>query len=96
MVHFRRGTALHHISFKAPVTHAAFSPDGKYFAITHGTQIQVWETLSAIAREFAPFVLHRTYTGHAGDVVSICWSKTSRSVYIFPRPGEELMMTDIS
>lgn len=38
----------------------------------------MWNTPSYLAREFAPFVLHRTYTGHHDDVVSITWSKTSR------------------
>ncbi|KAK4688689.1 periodic tryptophan protein 2, partial [Tremellales sp. Uapishka_1] len=78
LVHFRKGTVLHHMNFKKPVQAVSFSPDGKYIAITHGHHIQVWETPSHLAREFAPFVLHRTYTGHFDEVVSIQWSKTSR------------------
>ncbi|RSH91464.1 hypothetical protein EHS25_009763 [Saitozyma podzolica] len=78
LVHVRKGTVLHRISFKKAVNHAAFSPDGKYIAVTHGNMVQVWTTPSALAREFAPFTLHREYTGHHDDVVSIAWSKTSR------------------
>ncbi|WWC72243.1 uncharacterized protein I206_106205 [Kwoniella pini CBS 10737] len=78
LVHFRKGTVIHHISFKHKVNHVSFSPDGKYIAITHGHKIQVWKTPSTLVREFAPFELHREYTGHHDEVVSVCWSKTSR------------------
>lgn len=40
--------------------------------------MQVWQTPSHLAREFAPFNLHRTYTGHYDDVLSIEWSADSR------------------
>lgn len=69
---------LHHMNFKKPVSAVAFAPNGKHFAITHGNHIQVWRTPSHLAREFAPFVLHREYTGHQDDVLSITWSKSSR------------------
>lgn len=78
LVHFRKGAVLHHISFNAPVYAAAFSPDGKFFAISHNYGVQVWKTPSVLVREFAPFELYRTYTGHQGDVVGITWSKTGR------------------
>jgi len=52
----------------------------RFIAATHGSQIQVWQTPSHLAREFAPFVLHRTYTGHYDDVLSITWSSDSRCV----------------
>jgi len=66
------------MNFKHPVVDAKFSPDGKYIAVTHGHHIHVWKTPSHLVREFAPFVLHRVYTGHHDDVTSICWSKSSR------------------
>ncbi|WRT69994.1 uncharacterized protein IL334_006987 [Kwoniella shivajii] len=78
LVHFRKGTVLHHISFKGKVNHVSFSPDGKYIAITHGHKIHVWKTPSHLVREFAPFELHREYSGHHDEVTSVCWSKTSR------------------
>ncbi|GHJ86265.1 hypothetical protein NliqN6_2667 [Naganishia liquefaciens] len=77
-VHFRKGTVLHHINFKAKVLASSFSPDGKYIAVTHGNQTHVWKTPSHLVREFAPFVLHRVYTGHHDEVTSITWSRSSR------------------
>ncbi|CEQ40342.1 SPOSA6832_01966, partial [Sporobolomyces salmonicolor] len=72
LVNFKRSTVLHHFNFKKPVRDIKFSPDGK--------RIQVWHTPSHLAREFAPFNLHRTYTGHYDDVLSIQWSADSRSL----------------
>ncbi|GAA6015060.1 hypothetical protein JCM11491_001645 [Sporobolomyces phaffii] len=78
LVNFKRSTVLHHFNFKKPVKDIQFSPNGKFIAVTHGSQIQVWHTPSHLAREFAPFNLHRTYTGHYDDVLSITWSADSR------------------
>ncbi|EIW78530.1 WD40 repeat-like protein [Coniophora puteana RWD-64-598 SS2] len=78
LVNFRRGTVLHHFNFKKPVKDIQFSPDGRYIAVTHGSHVQVWRTPNHLAREFAPFVLHRTYTGHHDDVLSIRWSPDSQ------------------
>ncbi|KAJ6487922.1 WD40-repeat-containing domain protein [Mycena sanguinolenta] len=77
LVNFRRGVILHHFNFHKPVKDIKFSPDGKYIAVTHGTQIQVWRTPNHLVREFAPFNLHRTYTGHHDEVLSIQWSPDS-------------------
>jgi periodic tryptophan protein 2 len=52
--------------------------------VSHGKQIQVWNAPGS-NKEFAPFVLHRTYTGHYDDVVAIDWSPDSRCVP-FPCP----------
>ncbi|BGP02615.1 putative WD repeat protein [Rhodotorula toruloides ATCC 204091] len=78
LVNFKRSTVLHHFNFKKAVRDIKFSPDGKFIAVTHGSQVQVWQTPSHLAREFAPFNLHRTYTGHYDDVLSITWSADSR------------------
>lgn len=78
LVNITRRTVLHHINFKAPARDMQFSPDGKFIAVTHGSQVQVWRTPSHLVREFAPFVLHRTYTGHFDDVLSISWTADSR------------------
>ncbi|KDQ58678.1 hypothetical protein JAAARDRAFT_34512 [Jaapia argillacea MUCL 33604] len=78
LVNFRRGVVLHHFNFHKPVKDVKFSPDGKYIAVTHDTHIQVWRTPNHLAREFAPFVLHRTYTGHHDQVLSIEWSRDSK------------------
>ncbi|KAG8902198.1 hypothetical protein FRB99_004780 [Tulasnella sp. 403] len=78
LVNFRRGTVLHHFNLKRPVKDIQFSPDGKYIAVTHGAHVQVWQTPNHLLREFAPFVLHRTYTGHHDDVISLRWTADSR------------------
>lgn len=78
LVHFRKGTVIYHMSFNAPVHACSFSPNGKYFAVSHNNGVQVWETPSLLVRDFAPFVLHGTYTGHQDEVVGITWSKTGR------------------
>ncbi|THV01919.1 WD40 repeat-like protein [Dendrothele bispora CBS 962.96] len=79
LVNFKRGVVLHHFNFKKSVNDIKFSPDGKFIAVTHGAHIQVWRTPNHLAREFAPFILHRTYTGHHDDVLSIQWASDSKS-----------------
>ncbi|KAF8591248.1 WD40 repeat-like protein [Ramaria rubella] len=78
LVNFRRAVVLHHFNFKKKVNAIEFSPDGKYIAATHESHIQVWRTPNHLIREFAPFVLHREYTGHHDEVLSIEWSPDSR------------------
>ncbi|PKI85088.1 U3 snoRNP protein [Malassezia vespertilionis] len=76
LVNTNRRALLAHMNFKLPVRDVQFSPDGRFLAVTHGTHVQVWRTPSVLVREFAPFVLHRTYTGHSDDVLSISWSRS--------------------
>ncbi|TDL25193.1 WD repeat protein [Rickenella mellea] len=78
LVNFRRGVELHHFNFHKPVKAIRFSPDGRYIAVTHDSQVQVWRTPNHLIREFAPFTLHRTYVGHHDEVLSIEWSPDSR------------------
>ncbi|TEB34224.1 WD40 repeat-like protein [Coprinellus micaceus] len=78
LVNAKRGTVLHHFNFKQKVKAIKFSPNGKYIAVTHGSHVQVWCTPNHLVREFAPFNLHRTYTGHHDDVLSIEWSPDSQ------------------
>ncbi|KAA1472461.1 WD repeat protein [Dentipellis sp. KUC8613] len=78
LVNFRRGVVLHHLNFKKPVKAVKFSPDGKYIAVSHDSHVQVWKTPNHLIREFAPFELHRTYTGHHDEVLGIEWSPDSK------------------
>ncbi|KAI0251220.1 WD repeat protein [Lactifluus subvellereus] len=78
LVNFRRGVVLHHFNFKKPVNAVEFSPNGSFIAMTHESHVQVWKTPNHLVREFAPFILHRTYTGHHDEVLSIEWSPDSR------------------
>ncbi|KAJ7064813.1 quinon protein alcohol dehydrogenase-like superfamily [Mycena amicta] len=66
LVNYRRGVVLHHFNFKNP-----------FIAVTHGAHLEVWRTPNHLAREFAPFNLHRTYTGHQDEVLSIQWAPDS-------------------
>ncbi|KDQ06907.1 hypothetical protein BOTBODRAFT_181182 [Botryobasidium botryosum FD-172 SS1] len=78
LVNYRRGVVLHHFNFHKAVKAIKFSPNGKFIAVSHDTHIQVWRTPNHLLREFAPFVLHRTYTGHHDEVLSIQWSPDSK------------------
>jgi periodic tryptophan protein 2 len=80
LVNFRRGIVLHHFNFKKPVNAIEFSPNGSFIAVTHESHVQVWKTPNHLVREFAPFNLHRTYTGHHDEVLSIVWSPDSQFV----------------
>ena len=75
LVHLLRRIILCRMRLKRThkVRDLVFSPDGQFFAITQERQFQVWRTPGA-AREFAPFVLHRTYGSHSDDILSVAWS----------------------
>lgn len=79
LVNFLRRTVLHHFNLKDVVHDLQFSPDGKYFAVAAGRQVQVWRTPDQKDdRQFAPFVRHQVYLGMFDDVTSITWSDDSR------------------
>ncbi|KAL3422868.1 hypothetical protein PVAG01_04615 [Phlyctema vagabunda] len=84
LTNVQRRIALHHFSFKSPVSALAFSPSGRHFAVGVGRHIEVWHTPSTPDTnvdgelEFAPFVKHRVYTGHYDTVQSLEWSSDSR------------------
>ncbi len=73
----RARCVLHHMRFKGPVAAARFSPDGAFFALCVGKLLQVWRT-PALAREFAPFQLHRTYAGPYEALSCVAWSPCGR------------------
>ncbi|KAI8469923.1 MAG: WD40 repeat-like protein [Monoraphidium minutum] len=73
VVHRGRRVLLHHVSFKAPVRAAGFSPDGAYVAVGVGKLLQVWHTPST-AKSMAPMRLHRTYGGCHDDITALDWS----------------------
>jgi periodic tryptophan protein 2 len=78
LVQFHRGIVLHRFQLKQAVRQVAFSWNAQYMAVTHGKHLQVWCTLAATAqREFAPLVLHRTYTGPSDSVTCLDWSRDS-------------------
>lgn len=77
LVHFARGVVLSHINFKEVVLDIKFSPNGRYIAVTHGKQIQLWKT-PMLEKEFAPLRLSKTYAHHADAVTFLEWSSDSR------------------
>ena len=48
----------------------------RYFAVTHGRRVQVWEA-PGHSRDFAPFSLYSTFPGHYDDTHCIDWSHDS-------------------
>eukprot|EP00536_Pseudo-nitzschia_multiseries_P010973 jgi/Psemu1/204669/e_gw1.354.56.1 len=72
-----RGVVLHRFRFKRKVLDAKFSPCGRYLGVTHGKHVQVWLAPNHLRKEFAPLVLHRTYTGQSQDTTHIEWSEDS-------------------
>lgn len=84
LTNFPRRLALHHFSFKSPVSALAFSPSGHYFIVGLGRLLEVWHTPSIAegdaqeGLEFAPFVRHRVHAGHSDTVQSVEWSSDSR------------------
>ena len=76
LINTERRIILNHFNFKGVVNDIKFSPNGRYVAVTHGKHVQVWRA-PGFTVEFAPFILHRTYTGHYDEVVHIDWSSDS-------------------
>lgn len=77
LINLKRKAVLYHFNFKRPVFDLKFSPNGRYFAVTHAKDVQVWHA-PCHKKEFAPFSLYKTYTGHYDDTVCIDWSSDSR------------------
>lgn len=81
LVNLRRGVVLHHINFHDKVGAAVFSPDGAHIAIAIGRKLQIWKTPSLDdEKQFAPFILHRTYLGHFAGITHVEWSKDGRFI----------------
>jgi periodic tryptophan protein 2 len=82
--HITRRIVLYHFTFRSPLTALDFSPSGTHFAAAFDRQIEVWHTPDTPdtsvqgGLEFAPFVKHRTYTGHYDEVTSLQWAGDSR------------------
>ena len=83
LTHLARRIVLYHFSLPAEATALSFAPSGRLFAVAVGRQVQVWHTpatpdVAEGGLEFAPFVRHRTYTGHYDTIHAIEWSGDSR------------------
>ena len=76
LMNYSRMLVLARIHFKRKVYDIKFSPDDKYFAITHNNGCQIWKT-PGIIREFSPLVLCRTIGKHHDEVVCLDWSSDS-------------------
>ncbi len=92
LVNFHRSVVLHRFTFKKNVRVCTFSPCSLYFAVSYGNHIQVWYA-PGLRREFAPFVLHRTYTGLGDAVISIQWSSDSSVIMGSSRNGTARIWT---
>jgi len=72
-VNVARRCVLHHMRFKAAVSACRFSPCGRRFAVAVGRLVQLWRT-PALAKEFSPFQLLRTFAGPSEAVSCLDWS----------------------
>jgi periodic tryptophan protein 2 len=68
---------LYRFNFKKCPDALEFSPNGDFFAITHGRIVQIWKTPGK-QRVFMPFVLHKTFGGHHDNILSLFWSPDSK------------------
>ena len=72
-VNLLRQVVLAQIHFKKPVSVAAFSPDSKIVAVSHGRHVQLWRC-PPLLTQFRPLTLLRTITGHYEEVRCMDWS----------------------
>lgn len=77
LINFKKHVVLHRFNFKKAVTCLVFSPCDEFFAVSHGTHVQVWRS-PGLHKQFNPFIRLRTYTGHHMDVTCINWSSDSQ------------------
>lgn len=77
LINLVRKLIIHYHSFKERVYAAKYSPNGKLFAVGLEKTVQVWKT-PGYQREFTPFVLHNTYSGHYKPVTNLDWSSDGR------------------
>lgn len=77
MINFARRAILHRFNLKKRVRALQFSPDSRFLAASNGNHIQVWNSPD-LQVEFSPLALHRTYTGHHEEIVSVSWSPAGR------------------
>jgi periodic tryptophan protein 2 len=81
LVNRHRRALLCHFSFKAPVSAASFSPNGKYVAAAVGRVLQVWRA-PGLGKQLSPMRLHRSYGGCHDDIAALDWSSDSRFVAV--------------
>jgi periodic tryptophan protein 2 len=77
LINLLRRVVLSHFDFKSRVYALAFSPNGRFFAVSNQRNVRVWRT-PGLFKEFAPFELVRTFTGMYDDVIGLDWSLDSR------------------
>jgi len=59
---------------KPTISCAKFSPDGGYFVVGVGKELQVWQVPDKPYPEYSAFMLLRTYTGFREEVTCVDWS----------------------
>ncbi|XP_014678751.1 PREDICTED: periodic tryptophan protein 2 homolog [Priapulus caudatus] len=78
---------LHRFSFHAPVHDVKFSPDGRQFAVTKDSLIQVFHAPGPYTNEVNPFALYRTFYGAYDATTCIDWTTDSR---VFAAGGNDM------
>lgn len=77
LISMRQRVALHHFSFKGPVSALEFSPDGTLIAAAVGKLLQVWRT-PGFKADFAPFQHVRTFASCHDTITCLHWSSDNQ------------------
>eukprot|EP01028_Stygiella_incarcerata_P001963 TRINITY_DN1366_c0_g2_i1.p1 TRINITY_DN1366_c0_g2~~TRINITY_DN1366_c0_g2_i1.p1 ORF type:complete len:905 (+),score=227.46 TRINITY_DN1366_c0_g2_i1:35-2716(+) len=73
LAHFQLRFVISYLRFSDTVRAAKFSPNGKHIAVACGRNVQVWK-VPPPRIQFAPFLLHRTFSAFGDNVTSVDWS----------------------
>lgn len=73
LVNLPRRIVLAPINFRERVRSVQFSATGKYFSVSFGKHVRIYQT-PGLNKTFSPFVLVREHYGHKDDVTCSDWS----------------------
>lgn len=79
IINFEKQVVNSRFNFRGPVTACQFSPDSKFFAVSVGKQLKIFEAPAVTQKVFSPLVLYKKYGNlHSQDITGIAWSSDSR------------------
>lgn len=78
-------TVIYTHYYKDPVSNIQFSPDGKYFAVAHGTIVTLYYVPGDISGNYGNFMVYRHFGGAHDDITWIDWTSDSKVLAIGSR-----------